>query len=40
MYMQALWFIVKLNQVSDGMVVCAGIRGGTPQKNEIFFMSD
>jgi hypothetical protein len=28
MYMQALWFIVRLNEVSDGMVVCARICGG------------
>jgi hypothetical protein len=28
MYMQAPWFIVRLNQVSDGMVVCARICGG------------
>jgi hypothetical protein len=28
MYMQALWFIVRLSQVSDGMVVCARICGG------------
>jgi len=30
MYMQALWFIVRLNQVSDGMVlwarICFGIK--------------
>jgi hypothetical protein len=29
MYMQALWFIVRLNQVSGGMVgVCVRICGG------------
>jgi hypothetical protein len=28
MYMQALWFIVRLNQVRDGMMVCARICSG------------